>query len=366
MPTVRAPPHIQRPPAGAPGGAGPVYSPGAGTPSTTPAPSTMPSAQGTTTTTTGGTGGGTTSGGGGVGGTAGGPGTSGIASAWGKLVMDFKTKPSWWHGLWPISAAAATVRDLEFAMLSDLDKWPYNANQFFIAYFYVMLQAQNQVAPVVPLPANIIVTVLDALGNTVGTSTVTFNEPSGTVTVPGTFTILQSYTVQLQYQPNGEDTGSAATLGPYAGTAIDSAANPQTLLVQVANFPSEATGMVTIQNADGSPATGKYVNVGIFIPASSGTPAQEIDQGIGGTLDVNGSLQFSSGLSMFSPSQTYQINVLVYNSRFGSMIGSFTQMVPGSALGSLDLTYNLANATPPPSSSLKTQPKPPPHTGKGS
>ena len=216
-----------------------------------------------------------------------------------------------------------------------------------------MLVSADQDVPVVPLPIALTVNVLDASGAVVGTfdgSATTFQV---SVLAPGTFTLGQTYSIEVHYELPGSAIPFVATFGPFPGSALAAPGAPQVLVLQVNDFPGNVGGKITITNADGSPGAGYWTNIGIFVPEANGVPAAETDQGLGGVTDASGVVPFSGPVTQLNSSATYQVDLLVYTAApadGGTEIGSFTTTTSGAELsaGSFSWSVNMAAITPPP------------------
>ena len=197
----------------------------------------------------GGGGGGGTGGGGGGGGTGGGGGGTGQLPTitWPKLA-----KPAWYQGIWPPNSLAGTIRNGWFAFLGDLSQYPYNANKFYTAY--VDLGFVFNTNTTAPLPIPITVTVFDSGGNVAGSWSGSLTTISLLpVDVAGAFSLLGTYTIQVDYTMPGA-VQQTATFGPFTGNLLSNGGTPMGLELTVNIFNTALKGVLQVNNSDGTPA----------------------------------------------------------------------------------------------------------------
>lgn len=245
-----------------------------------------------TTTTTKGTG--TTTGGTGGGGTGGGTGGSGWQQAWQKIRQDLTRRPAWYHGWWPIASMAATVRDLEFAMLNDLNQWPYNSLKFNDFNFTVTFTSNNQDFT---LPNGIYfwAFVEDAQGNVPGQIQTT--NPNGeaitqnpiAVTVGGTYLITSTYTLYSQLIDS-----NSKILYQFPGQQLQGAAmkQGQSLSLEVKGLIGATITFEVVKSGVPVPGASVY-NIGVT-PMTGTSAEQPIITGPAGSTESNGNYVLSA------------------------------------------------------------------------
>lgn len=158
-------------------------------------------------------GGGGTTGGGGLGGKGAGGLTGDIKTLEKDLLSILRTKPSWWHGAWPLSNLANTIRDAEFAALGDLSQWPYTSSTFIGFPLIVAF------TPDLNSVETVYAAAYDSSGAEVGSngSGVAYSD-SVTTGVNGTYDVNETYAVFVAL--GSEIFPGVAVSGTYLGQGI--------------------------------------------------------------------------------------------------------------------------------------------------
>lgn len=230
----------------------------------------------------------------------------------------FTWPPPWYSGFWPPASAASTVRNWWFNILGDLSGFPYNADTFGIAFVALLLQSADQDLPLVPLPIQFMIQVLDSGGKVVGALSGQATEPNVVFNVPGAYSQDQEYTVSLAYVlPDGGQ--YTASIGPIPGTELDSLSTTPSVILQITDYPAIGYATITLVYPDGSPGAGLQVVMSIYIPASDGTPAQGVDVGASVETDANGVAALVDPFESFDVGQTYQVIINVLDASGGTL-----------------------------------------------